>query len=136
VHESQRAVVTEGRKNLALRQGGYHSAWGWVAPCLCCEWWFPLERLTREHIVSRANGGGGEDANLALACARCNNERVEVPDPNPPPLGPARPRPRRFPRPSAAPTILPEPRPVAKAAGRPCEPLFAVVRVAEKGRRL
>lgn len=48
----------------------------WVGKCLHCGSRIENSTATVEHIVPRARGGSGTDLlNMALACARCNNEK-------------------------------------------------------------
>jgi 5-methylcytosine-specific restriction endonuclease McrA len=51
----------------------------WMGRCLHCNTYLlvalngePISRATIEHIVPQAHGGTDALANLALACARCN----------------------------------------------------------------
>ena len=54
----------------------------WVGRCLHCntklvvpEIGAPASTVTVEHIVPQTHGGDDDLANVALACARCNNEK-------------------------------------------------------------
>lgn len=54
----------------------------WVGRCVHCntklvvpEQGPPLRSVTIEHIVPQTHGGDDDLANVALACARCNNEK-------------------------------------------------------------
>jgi 5-methylcytosine-specific restriction endonuclease McrA len=54
----------------------------WVGKCIFCGRALvigangvPRSRATLEHIVARAQGGGDDVENLALACAGCNQEK-------------------------------------------------------------
>lgn len=54
----------------------------WVGRCIHCntklvvpEQGAPLRTVTVEHIVPQTHGGDDDLANVALACARCNNEK-------------------------------------------------------------
>src|SRR5258706_6169766 len=43
--------------------------------CWYCHWWYPLRRLTIEHLVNRRDGGTDREDNLVLACTGCNKRR-------------------------------------------------------------
>ncbi len=45
------------------------------APCCYCLNVFFMDQLTIEHITPLSLGGTNEDANIALACAPCNQEK-------------------------------------------------------------
>ena len=54
----------------------------WSGKCLICNRHLQLElsgkaisQVTVEHILPRNHGGTDDLSNLALACARCNNEK-------------------------------------------------------------
>ena len=54
----------------------------WTGKCLICNRHLqteldgtPISRVTVEHILPRNHGGTDDLRNLALACARCNNQK-------------------------------------------------------------
>ena len=54
----------------------------WQGSCIHCQRRLlvaasgePIGPATIEHIVARHRGGGDDPMNLALACARCNNQK-------------------------------------------------------------
>lgn len=68
----KRAAGPAKRRALYARDGwrcAYCGAWGGDAP----------ERLTLDHLVPRARGGGNHGWNLVTACAACNAQRGHRP---------------------------------------------------------
>lgn len=45
------------------------------APCYYCRHIFMADQLTVEHLVPIVLGGTNDEANIALACAPCNQQR-------------------------------------------------------------
>lgn len=41
--------------------------------CKYCEYVYPLDQLTLDHVVPRAAGGSNDESNLVIACRACNN---------------------------------------------------------------
>lgn len=77
--------MSDKHRRLALRlcetdRTFVRTAAGWVGKCLHCNSKLFVDRdgetaATVEHIVARSRGGDDTDANLALACARCNQQK-------------------------------------------------------------
>ena len=43
--------------------------------CHYCEHWFKKKKITKDHIVPRAQGGVDDEFNIVLACRGCNQEK-------------------------------------------------------------
>lgn len=46
--------------------------------CFWCDTPLRFENSTRDHIVTRSNGGGNTMDNYVLSCSPCNNERGDI----------------------------------------------------------
>jgi hypothetical protein len=47
--------------------------------CFWCENEFPLEVLTRDHLIPKASGGNSAPENLKACCRACNGARSKFP---------------------------------------------------------
>lgn len=43
--------------------------------CWICKWQYPLEDLSRDHLIPKSLGGKGTYENIRLACRACNQGR-------------------------------------------------------------
>ena len=47
--------------------------------CAGCLYSFPFRNFTRDHIVPKSHGGGGQETNLQLLCGACNSMKGNRP---------------------------------------------------------
>ena len=72
----------------ARRPGGFQASLVWVGKCIHCRSSLVVHpqgqadpTVTLEHIIPQALGGTDGPGNVALACARCNNQKGARLDP-------------------------------------------------------